>query len=680
MLRARVIGGPRGARCALTLFGSLAALLVAACGSGDSDPGGAAAGAAGSGSGGDSGSGGTGVGGSAGTSANNPYPGYQGAADSYFLTECIASCAQGLSCVAGVCSQACDSGDATCGAIAPGAVCLEQTTADGAVGACDVPCAEVSDCRGASYCDLTVGRCRAPGLAGGGVDTLELVNGVRILVEGEYSPRDVLVDDKYLYWTNSSAAIRRAALAGGEATTLTIGHSLGTVVASGDYVYFSDYLVGDDTGTVARIPRDGGEPTVLATGVVPSSIALDGDRIYWVDQGSSLSDGRIYSALLDGSDPKTIAEGLNAPFGLTVAGGFVYYANAVQNCPAGSQASNCIGGVSRLPLAGGSPEQLDTTNSASNLVATEAGVYWLGDSPRALLFAPLAGETQTLANISVEGTGDLTLDADALYWSSSDKLLRFPFTSTAVERLLANRNLSRSAAVMGDSVLVAESELGRILAVAKDGSGNRPKAAIAGPCPTVVGEASEMALSPRADENLEALALSLEPQRLTAAQATYDRVVADMAAIRALAPELAAVGFTPPYQSSLSLVLSDVAERSIKDGQYSAWSCLNDFYGPMAMTMLEGTTYPRVEVLEFERVFNVEILSELYRQLPGIEDGDPNYNVSQASQLAARRDGERFEYFILTSAPQCGDVCPSPIDDPSARHFESTSAGSVSEL
>jgi hypothetical protein len=680
MPRSRGSWSRRSQRCTQG-FSSLAALLLAGCGSGGDDgkPGVGVGGSGGTGAG-MGGSAGD-EGGSGGTSeapSNRPY---EGDANSYFLTACRASCAQGLACVAGICSQPCDAGDASCSALAAGAVCLEQSTPAGVASACDVPCERVSDCAGVSYCDLSVGRCRAPELAGGGIDTLELVNGVRILIDGEYAPRDVLVDDQYVYWTNNAAAIRRAPLAGGDAVTLTIGHSLGNVVASGDHVYFSDYIAADDTGTVARIPRAGGDAEVLATGIVPSSLTLDSDRIYWADQGNSLTDGRIYSANVDGSDPATVAEGLNAPFGLTVRGGFVYYANAVENCPAGSQGSpTCLGGVMRVPATGGTPEQIATSNSASNLVATDTGLYWLGLSPAAIMYKPFDADPQTLASIGIEGSGDLALDGGALYWGSTDKVLRFSFGASEVERLLANRVLTRSAALLGDEVLVAESELGRILAVAKDGSGNRPKAAIAGPCPAVLGEAGEMALSPRSDRNLEALALSLEPERVTASQATYERVVADIAALRALAPELASIDFTPPYESSLALSLSDVAEQSIRDGQYTAWNCLNDFYGPMSLTMIEGETYPRVERVEFQRVFNAEILAELYRQLPGIEDGDPRYITSPTNQLAARRDGDAFEYFVLPSAPACGDVCKSPIDDPSARHFQSASAGSVSEL
>ena len=60
-----------------------------------------------------------------------------------------------------------------------------------------------------------------------------------------------------------------------------------------------------------------------------------------------------------------------------------------------------------------------------------------------------------------------------------------------------------------------------------------------------LGSVEQLAQTPRADFNLELLALSLEPGNITASQALYDRVVADVTAMRRLAPELADVDFLP---------------------------------------------------------------------------------------------------------------------------------------
>jgi hypothetical protein len=634
------------------------------------------AGSAGTGGDGNGGNGGNGGGAGTGDLPNEPY---EGPLDSCFLTQCLASCGQGLVCIAGLCSQSCDSGDAACSAVATGAICMEQTTVDGMVGACDVPCLEEADCGGASYCDLDLGRCRAPEVTGGGVDTLELVEGARILIEDEYLPRDLLTDDQYIYWTNGSAAIRRAPLAGGSAATLTIGHSLGSIVVAGEYVYFSDYLTADDTGTISRVPRAGGEATALATGVVPGSIAIDGERIYWADQGHVVGEGSIHSMALDGSDPKLLAEGLNAPFGLTLGGGYLYFANAVESCPVGNP--TCVAGVTRLDLAANNAAtQVDANASASNVLATDDGVYWIRDSvPQVVMFAEHGAGPEVLLSIPSEGAGDLTRDADALYWASSDKVLRLPFAAdSAVQRLLADRHLTRSAALNADTVFVAESEAGRILAVAKDGSGNRPKAPIEGPCPTLVGDASEMALSPRSDPSLEALALSLEPERVIASQESYDRVVADIAALRALAPDLAGITFTPPYERSVDVEFGDVASQSIAASQYSAWNCLNEFYGPMNVSSVDNAPAGLVR-LAFQRTFNGEVLAELYRQLPGVRSGEPTYAPGLGTALAARKNGDLFEYFVRTSDASCDTECPSPIDDSTARRFQSTTAGAISE-
>ncbi|MET0411343.1 MAG: hypothetical protein ABW217_08595, partial [Polyangiaceae bacterium] len=84
------------------------ALLLAGCGSDGSD-----AGPVGSSGAGGTGGGSAAAGGSAGTDGlpASDHPPYTGAVGSYFLSECLASCGQGLACVGGLCSQSCSSGD-----------------------------------------------------------------------------------------------------------------------------------------------------------------------------------------------------------------------------------------------------------------------------------------------------------------------------------------------------------------------------------------------------------------------------------------------------------------------------------------------------------------------------------------------------------------------------------------
>lgn len=85
--------------------------------------------------------------------------------ESHFLRDCLepSDCGDGLTCLAGLCTTACElqraSPDATCQALHPDATCL----ADGdAAPACDLACEDGSDCRAAALvCEA--GRCREGG-------------------------------------------------------------------------------------------------------------------------------------------------------------------------------------------------------------------------------------------------------------------------------------------------------------------------------------------------------------------------------------------------------------------------------------------------------------------------------------------------------------------------------------
>jgi len=89
-----------------------------------------------------------------------------GSSETHFLALCNASCDEGLSCVCGICSEACD-GDGACEDLNSEASC--QVAAGDACGTprvCDVQCSDDDDCSDVSsdhVCDG--GRCRAPMIA-----------------------------------------------------------------------------------------------------------------------------------------------------------------------------------------------------------------------------------------------------------------------------------------------------------------------------------------------------------------------------------------------------------------------------------------------------------------------------------------------------------------------------------
>jgi hypothetical protein len=72
------------------------------------------------------------------------------------------------------------------------------------------------------------------------------------------------------------------------------------------------------------------------------------------------------------------------------------------------------------------------------------------------------------------------------------------------------------------------------------------------PCPDPLGTPEELALTPRADINLELLALVLEPGRAVVSQATYERVVADIEEARRLESLLDDIDYYAPHDAERS--------------------------------------------------------------------------------------------------------------------------------
>jgi hypothetical protein len=234
-------------------------------------------------------------------------------------------------------------------------------------------------------------------------------------------------------------------------------------------------------------------------------------------------------------------------------------------------------------------------------------------------------------------------------------------------------------AVDDEWVYVAATSAGRILRVAKDSSANQPSGPITGPCPTPVGTAEEIAATPRADTNLELLALRFERSGVTASQLAYDRVLADVTAIRAAAPELADVGYFAGHDGK-QLVLSpdDRTAQSIEAGEYSAWDCLNDFYGVEALEVRRqlGGTFV---LLTLKGIYALDQLSTLYEKLPGIESAGSNVGGGDGPTICARRapgDMARIEYVV----DRAGGDCPAGCNTHDAQLFASSAPGVVEAI
>lgn len=193
-------------------------------------------------------------------------------------------------------------------------------------------------------------------------------------------------------------------------------------------------------------------------------------------------------------------------------------------------------------------------------------------------------------------------------------------------------------------------------------------------CPAPLGTPEELGRTPRSDTNLELLALTLDAGQVTATQATYDRVVADVAAIRASAPSLATLEFWPPHDGrSISITFGSEASDALGEGSYTAWDCLLQAYRVEIGGVIDiFPTY--APTLYLDGIFDLVRLEELFEQLP---DASAEISFNTGRSLCSARVGEHYEYVVDRTSGACDGVgaCRG-----SARHFASDAPGEINLL
>lgn len=133
---------------------------------------------------------------------------------------------------------------------------------------------------------------------------------------------------------------------------------------------------------------------------------------------------------------------------------------------------------------------------------------------------------------------------------------------------------------------------------------------------------SELAATPRADPELETLALFMGG-RIAAPQAVYDRVVADVAVIRNSMPQLATLPFAALFDpQTLILGYREEVAPAVEAGTYHAWDCLNRWYGVEEVEVLPTLN---AVFLHFRGVLDQRRLVADYQAVPGIASAQVNY-------------------------------------------------------
>jgi hypothetical protein len=183
----------------------------------------------------------------------------------------------------------------------------------------------------------------------------------------------------------------------------------------------------------------------------------------------------------------------------------------------------------------------------------------------------------------------------------------------------------------------------------------------------------ELARTPRSDPEAEQLALVLGT-RIVADQATYDRVVHDLGAIRTAHPELADIHTHFPFFQSMRVFFDRTTIDAVKAGTYHGWDCLNEQYGGVdqhddsfATDGSGGST-----TVKLRGFYAVDRLACRYLTAPGvtqIQQGDAI--VGDGPTVFAWSEGTTFHYAF----DRAGGDCPAGCTTHDVQHFRSTPDG-----
>jgi len=193
-------------------------------------------------------------------------------------------------------------------------------------------------------------------------------------------------------------------------------------------------------------------------------------------------------------------------------------------------------------------------------------------------------------------------------------------------------------------------------------------------CPIDLPGASELAATPRANTNLELLALKFS-SGVVAEQAVYDRLVRDVALITAREPSVADIDYYAPHDGKQLFLQTDARTLSqMQAGTYRAWSCLNGTYGLVSSDFSSGVI--SFATLTLKGIYNLVRVSKDYAALPGVQSASANVGGGDGSTICVVREDSVWHYVFDRASGDCLAGCT----EHEYLHFTVSSAGTVVAL
>ena len=195
-------------------------------------------------------------------------------------------------------------------------------------------------------------------------------------------------------------------------------------------------------------------------------------------------------------------------------------------------------------------------------------------------------------------------------------------------------------------------------------------------CPPGLPTVEEIAATPRADKNLELLAVKLS-KSIVANQAIYDRVVRDVGAIRADNPEVAGIEYFAPGDGRGIFLVVDAQAYAMRDqAWYQSWTCLTDTY-VATDTRVEHPDSSKVYVeLTLKGTYDIPAVAKQFEALPGIESASPSEGGGDGPSICVTREGGKWVYVF----DDAGGDCPAGCTEHAYRWFSTDAAGAVTVL
>lgn len=163
--------------------------------------------------------------------------------------------------------------------------------------------------------------------------------------------------------------------------------------------------------------------------------------------------------------------------------------------------------------------------------------------------------------------------------------------------------------------------------------------------------------------------------RFLAPEARYQRVVAELAGIQAMAPDLV-MRYSPCSMDSIVVRFDEQGIEHVRTGAYTAWDSFNDTLRSTGQKQFAEGIQPLVEV-EFAGRYDMRRVALEYEELPNIESASPNSIGGDGDDVClSLRDDSRHLFIFDRGSGDCPAGCTRHV----YRGFETDEDGNITEL